>query len=119
MKTIWKFPLDITGEQTVVIPKDAWFLSVGDQGGRLTLWAMVDPESEREERPIRIHGTGHPIPNTEQLGYIGTVQMNGGALVWHVFKGRTEVEHLESVTREAEYNQALKTLDDMDRERGA
>jgi len=49
------------------------------------LWAYVDPTEPRVTRKFRIIGTGHPIA-TDPGDYIGTFQMGGGALVFHVFE---------------------------------
>ena len=51
------------------------------------LWAMVDTEeNSKEDRYIRIYGTGHEISNAGNLKYISTIQMMGGSLVLHVFE---------------------------------
>ena len=56
------------------------------QGEVLCLWALVDPESPYvSARQIMVIGTGSPVESTS-LVYISTVQMSGGALVWHIFE---------------------------------
>ena len=35
---------------------------------------MVDPNSEKENVHIRVHGTGHNVPDSDRLEYIGTFQ---------------------------------------------
>jgi hypothetical protein len=83
MKTIWKFPLEVTDEQTVEIPSGAQLLSVQNQHETACLWAVVDPEAEKKPCVIQIYGTGHPI---EEVGtYLSTFQMHGGSLVFHAF----------------------------------
>lgn len=86
LKTIWKFQLDHRKQQ-VLMPEGAEMLSVGLQGGidagSVCLWAMVDPDSPKVTRHIKWVGTGHP---TEGEGkFIGTVILEGGALVFHFF----------------------------------
>jgi len=49
-KTIWKFTLDLVDEQQVSLPKDAEILSVQVQNGNICLWALVNPEAEKETR---------------------------------------------------------------------
>lgn len=39
-----------------------------------------------EEIGLQHFGTGHTIQDADRLEYIGTIQMCGGALVFHVFK---------------------------------
>lgn len=82
MKTIHKYPLEITGEQQIDMPEDSRILSVQVQDGKVCLWAMVDTETEKVKRNVRIFGTGSPV-DLDGLSYIGTVQQN--YLVWHVF----------------------------------
>lgn len=84
MKTIWKFELEITDEQTLECPSNFEPLCVQVQRERLCLWAKVDPDSKLEARKFYVHGTGHRIANLTAR-YVGTVQTHGGSLVWHVF----------------------------------
>lgn len=87
MKRVYKYPLDIQDEVTVMMPKGARVLSVQVQNGRPCLWAVVDPnEMTLEERFFRIAGTGHSIQDDVVDGFIGTIQMYDGRLVFHVFE---------------------------------
>ena len=82
-RRIWKFPIKVTDEQHISIPKYPEFLSVQFQGDELCIWAVVEPENEKKKHRIRVVGTGHPLP--EGCIYIGTVQDR--PYVWHVFEG--------------------------------
>lgn len=85
MSEVWKFTLEITDEQEVVMPEGAELLHVADQYGKLALWARVIPTGQRDvARSFLIRGTGHPIWTQP---YVGTVVTAGGSLVWHVFDG--------------------------------
>ena len=87
MKRVYKYPLDIQDEVIVMMPKGARVLSVQVQNGRPCLWAAVDPnEMTLEERRFRIAGTGHPIQDDVVDGFIGTIQMYDGRLVFHLFE---------------------------------
>lgn len=86
MKTIWKFSLDLTDSQNLMLPSGAQLLSVAMQGPALCLWALVDPQGAKERRQIEIRGTGHPIEGADELVFIGTVLQNGGQFVWHIFE---------------------------------
>lgn len=87
MKRVYKYPLDIQDEVTVMMTKGARVLSVQVQNGRPCLWAAVDPnEMTLEERFFRIAGTGHTIQDDVVDGFIGTIQMYDGRLVFHVFE---------------------------------
>ena len=100
---IWKFELEITTTQKLMLPAGAKLLSVHSQnGGVLCLWAMVDPNEQYEPRIVEIVGTGNPMqlrtsePELKSSGimgqssarierkFIGTVVINPG--VWHVFE---------------------------------
>lgn len=89
MKTIWKFPLVVTDFQELQIPEGADILSVQMQSGGPCIWALVSPQAPKQRRTIQIVGTGHPIEDDAGMAsaiFIGTVQMAGGALVWHIFE---------------------------------
>ena len=87
MRTIWKYTLNITDRQTVSMPVFAEILTVQMQGGSLCLWAIVESDRNLEQREFLIFGTGNPIPEQFCLHqHIGTVQVGGGVLVWHVFE---------------------------------
>lgn len=82
MKTIWKFPIRLTDEQLVTMPRDSAALSCQMQDGQLCLWAFVESDAPMETRTVRIVGTGHPLDEGGEQ-FIDTVQ--DGRLVWHVF----------------------------------
>lgn len=84
--TIWKYSLDAEDIQTLMMPEGAQILTAQMQGNALCLWAMVNPEKAKEKREIEVFGTGHPGSDAVPRRYIGTVQMQGGALVWHIFE---------------------------------
>lgn len=83
-KTIWKY--DVSQGGIFHIPIGAKILSVQAQQCDVCLWMLVDPDSKLEQRHFQIYGTGHPIPEIDDLEYIGTAVLNGLPLVWHVFE---------------------------------
>jgi len=83
MKTIWKYPLDITDAQVLDIPMYSEPLSVGSQDGKLVLWVLVDPDNDLRPCTIWIRGTGHDAMGLNRRHFVGTAQMDG--FVWHVF----------------------------------
>ena len=87
-KTIWKFPIKVVGIQTITMPKNSHVLSIQSQNNNPCIWALVDPNAEREQRRFEIIGTGHPVPNREGLKreFITTFQLDGGAFVGHAFE---------------------------------
>lgn len=83
MKTIFKWPLQ-PGRNEVPMPAEARALTVQVQGDFLCLCVLIDPAHFDERRVFYVYGTGHPLAR-DPGEYVATVQMHGGALVWHVF----------------------------------
>ena len=87
MRIIYKYPLEVEDYQVVTMPKSAQILTVQAQRGKPCIWALVDTDNNPEKRYFRIAGTGHPIRLKDKLlRYIGTFQMIGGDLIFHVFE---------------------------------
>ena len=86
MKKIWKFPLEITGEQNVTMPQNARIMSVQAQNRQLFLWVLCEVENVKVKRKIYIYGTGYEVKNSLAKKFIDTVQAHKGQLVWHVFE---------------------------------
>lgn len=92
-KTVWKFPLRVEDEQYIEPPANAHLLCVQWQGVQPCIWALVDPTNPVERRKILITGTGHEREDLAgYVNYIGTFQMSGGMLVFHVFEDTSGVE---------------------------
>lgn len=99
LRIIWKYELvkrgTITGVMDEItlknVPTDFKPLNVQIQNGFPVLWALVDPDSEKRDLKIRTIGTGHDIPYYDSLGeYVGTYQLHGGGLIFHVFTMKGE-----------------------------
>jgi hypothetical protein len=85
MKTIWKFPLKITTEQTINVPLIA-FLSIDVQYNVPCLWWLVDTDLPLKEIIIATYGTGESIPSDNyERTFLGTFQLFQGNFVGHVF----------------------------------
>lgn len=81
--TVWKFPLR-WGEVSVSMPRHAKVVLVGKDPASdyPALWAVVDPEAERETRTFAVVGTGHAVPESSyHLGSLIELPF-----VWHVFE---------------------------------
>lgn len=85
MHTIHKYQLAITDKQLVDIPRGGKVLSAQIQRDTLCIWALVDDAAPVEPRTFYVHGTGHKLLDPTAR-FIGTVQMRGGALIFHVFE---------------------------------
>lgn len=85
MKKVFKYPVEVSDKFSLLLPMEARILAVQMQRDKPCLWALVDPNAPVETRNFRVAGTGNPIEE-ENLEYIGTFQMAGGNLVWHLFE---------------------------------
>ena len=86
MEKIFKYPIEVTDEQVVLLPTGAKILTIQNQGEVPCIWALVNPTAPKDMAiTIRIHGTGHDVPDSDSLEYISTFQMMGGRLVFHSF----------------------------------
>ena len=83
MMTIWKFPLEVVDDQIVDMPYGATILTVQAQNDVPCMWALVGTNNALVPRAFHIAGTGHPFNGVGD--YVGTFQLSGGALVFHVF----------------------------------
>lgn len=86
-RSIYKYELRVDDEQIVQLPRGAQVLCVQTQRERPCLWCLVDVDAPIEPRTFRIYGTGHPFDRDPlDTRYIGTFQLRGGQLVFHVFE---------------------------------
>ena len=92
-KTIWKFSTiehGFNNKFSIFMPKGALILTLqtDEKNNHPTIWALVDPEQEKEERFFELFGTGNEIH--EDMGieriYIGTYQYQNGDFVGHIFE---------------------------------
>ena len=91
MRSIFKY--DVVEAKTGVIEGPITkLLTAQVQHGSIMVWAEVDTEAEKVKYQIVPIGTGWPLdaPAGEQCvldthQYIGTVQLAGGGLVFHVY----------------------------------
>lgn len=87
MRTIYKYPLQLCELQSVEMIEGAQILCLQIQNQNPCIWAYVDSEIKNTKDRIFItHGTGGPMGNESLDNYIGTYQINGGSLVFHVFE---------------------------------
>lgn len=88
MNRIYKYPLAVDDVQEIEMPSGAMVLTVQAQDEIPCIWALVDtsPDLVKTKRRFRTYGTGHPMEDLEKFPrYVGTYQLRGGALVFHVF----------------------------------
>lgn len=80
---VWKFALH--PGKPVMMPRQSFPLSVGQQNGQPFLWALVEPDSPREARDILVAGTGHGFTASWSRRFIGTITGVEGGIVLHVW----------------------------------
>ena len=84
---VYKYSLVADDDVKIMMPKGARSLSVQVQRGSPCLWALVDGGAPLVERHFKIFGTGNSVPDfSPPLPFVGTFQLDGGALVFHVFE---------------------------------
>jgi hypothetical protein len=86
--TVWKFPIDAESGPIaqITMRKNAQILTAQMQGSTLCILALVNEfESSNEIRTIEIIATGQSFSPTPRK-YISTFQVDGGALIFHVFE---------------------------------
>lgn len=85
-KTIFKYPLQLREEQTILLPEGAEILSIQLQDDIPTLWTMLDRGGkEAVNHRIRMVGTGWAFEAKGRLKFLSTVQTRDG-LVFHFFE---------------------------------
>jgi hypothetical protein len=92
MKIIYKYRLDVIEKQVLKLPRGAQLLCVKNQREQLCVWAVVDTiavglPAEYEEHTFLLYGTGYAHEELPPSGYqyLGTIQMQAGVLVFHIF----------------------------------
>lgn len=90
MKTIWKFPFEVTDTVDVQMPLGAEILHIEtQQQGSLDvpcMWALVDPNKPVVTRRFKLFGTGHPLPeDIDGMVHVGTFLLAQGNFVGHLF----------------------------------
>lgn len=89
MRTIYKYPIEITDSQKIEMPVGSELIHAGfDPTGTPCVWALVDTATDKCLQEILIFGTGNPISEGHYLSseHIGSFVQ--GQFVWHVFAGR-------------------------------
>lgn len=83
MRTIFKYPIEITNRQIITSPLCSEIRHVGlDPSGQPCMWAEADFDLPPDPWTLYIIGTGHPIPN-EATRHIGSFVQ--GPFVWHAY----------------------------------
>ena len=87
---VWKYELEIDDYIEIKMPIEAQVLYFDVQNEKPCIWVKVRPDYPTETRRFRFAGTGHPLDPKDVGEYIGSCQMMGGRLVWHLFHATKE-----------------------------
>ncbi len=55
------------------------------QGQTPCLWALVDTNAGADKLLFRLFGTGHVLPDNDDLEHVASFQDEDGMFVWHLF----------------------------------
>lgn len=92
MKAVWKYPVAMDAFM-LPMPLGAKVLSVDMQAGQgPQMWVLVDPDAPKRTRYFFTVGTGHVHSIYDDDQFIGTFQMMGGSLIWHLFERTRGIE---------------------------
>lgn len=90
MKTIYKYPLEVTDRQRIALPAGQ-LLSLKVQNGQPVMWLLQESGAPKSAREVIFVGTGHEVPQ-DAGEYIGTAMLQGGHLVLHAFFAKQPAE---------------------------
>ena len=83
---IYKYEVLASDTFTIDMPKGARILAVQTQGdSKACIWSIVDETASPVPRRFALRGTGHDASGLEHASYVGTFQIAGGSLVFHLF----------------------------------
>lgn len=87
MPKVYKYEIPLKDDFELELPREAEILSFQCQHDAPCIWVLVEPRNPPVKRRFRFAGTGHDIKQDPKgLKFIGTAQMHGGSLIWHLFE---------------------------------
>lgn len=88
MLTTWKYEVPAEDYFELSLPLGAKPLTVQAQHEKPQMWVLLDKdETIYVNRRFRVAGTGHIISESMKvLQHIGTFQLRGASLIFHVFE---------------------------------
>jgi DNA-directed RNA polymerase subunit RPC12/RpoP len=82
---IYKYPLPMEEDPEICLPAGSQILTVQTQNNAPYVWALIETDAPLTTRRFCLRGTGHTFKGNEGK-YIGTFQLGGGELVFHLFE---------------------------------
>lgn len=84
---LYKYPISVSGKvEPLSLPRGAEVLHFGMQDGIPRIWALVNPENEKEQRNFLVLMTGQPMPTDIEAFYLGTAMTADHDFVFHAFE---------------------------------
>jgi hypothetical protein len=85
MLTVWKYSVPVSDVFDLKMPVGTDPLCVAFQGNEARIWARVNPQAPLATHRFLLAGTGHVRADLAGARYLGTLFINEGVLVFHVF----------------------------------
>ena len=86
MRTIYKQQLEITDIQFIELPENSKILHLDNQGEHsVCIWYECETKNPKKRVTVYCFGTGHEMPNNDNLRYIGTALILEGRGVFHYY----------------------------------
>lgn len=88
MKSIYKYKIDINRGQFRISGPITKLLTVQVQRSQICVWAEIDTDKPDRHFNVFPVGTGwetDKLAYFDKMTYLGTVQLYGGDLVWHMY----------------------------------
>jgi hypothetical protein len=86
MRVIYKYAIPAADSFQIDLPQSAKILTVQVQCDGVKIWAVVNPEEPKRTRHFQLVPTGVPFFDGATTVYVGTFQLQDGALVFHLFE---------------------------------
>jgi hypothetical protein len=84
---VFKYPLPTKAEFEIEMDECGKILKVEIQGAQACMWALVNPIAKKISRKFLVLGTGIETNyNMNDLKFISTFQVQGGAFIFHIFE---------------------------------
>lgn len=86
MLTIKEYPISLSVESTIMVPKFAEFMRVGVVGYDPKVWYLVNDKRPKETVKFRVYRTDDEIPLMGHLTYVDTFSLPGDDPTYHLFQ---------------------------------
>ena len=86
MNRIYKYPVEYTSRQTLILPRGTKPISAINQRDEIVVYAVVDTdEVEQDCFEIVVQPTGASFDDINAYQFLGSVALHDGRYVFHIF----------------------------------